>query len=152
MSFADFPELDLPEPTLSLELRAGQVFVQDILRKHWLVLTPEEWVRQHVVFWLLAQTGFPAGLLSVERLVTNRKRADVVGYNRSGAPLLLVECKAPGVRLNVSAARQALRYNQTLNARFVWVTNGKVHVVFAKDAESIEFKQISMLPTFAEML
>ncbi len=146
-----YPKLDLPEPELVLDKRNQGVYVSDLLRKQWLLLTPEEWVRQHVLQWLLVQSQFPATLLSIERQVNQRKRADVVGFNRDGKPLLLVECKAPGIAINAMTAQQALHYNQKLQAPFVWLTNGMQHVVMHWSANASAFLPLAMLPGFEEM-
>ena len=150
-----FPKLDLLLPDLVIEQdSSGGFWVLDILRRKKVKLTPEEWVRQHVLFWLIKQTGFPANLLSVERKVhtSSGNRADVIGYGKQGTPLLLVECKAPGEAISSITAMQAMKYNQHLNASFIWLTNGKTHAVL-KIREGVEQPErlSGGLPSFQEM-
>jgi hypothetical protein len=149
-----FPKLDLLLPDLVIEQDlAGGFWVLDILRRKKVKLTPEEWVRQHVLYWLLNQTGYPASLLSVERKVhaSSGNRADVIGYGKQGTPLLLVECKAPGELISSITAMQAMKYNQHLDASFIWLTNGKMHTVL-KVREGLEQPEaLPVLPSFQEM-
>jgi hypothetical protein len=98
-----------------------------LLRRRYLVLTPEEWVRQHVIHRLLSHYAYPAALMRIEGgLRVNRlaKRTDLVVYDRGGAPFLLLECKAPDVPLTRAVVEQALRYNLTLRAPYLAVSNG----------------------------
>ena len=146
-----FPKLDLLQPDLQIISEPGGLFVKDVLRKKLLLLTPEEWVRQHVLHWLISQTRFPVGLLSIERQANGRKRTDVLGYNQMGKALLLVECKSAEVPVSEDTARQAMLYNQTLNAPFVWLTNGLTHFVFHHQPGAGKYQQLPALPVFSEM-
>ncbi len=149
-----FPKLDLLRPDLVIEQDSkGGFWVMDILRRKKVKLTPEEWVRQHVLYWLQNQTGYPHSLLSVERKVhaSSGNRADVIGYGKDGTPLLLVECKAPGESISSITAMQAMKYNQHLNASFIWLTNGKTHVVLKVREESKKSEVLQGLPSFQEM-
>jgi hypothetical protein len=148
-----FPLLDLLRPPMQLRLNSDQnPEVADLLRKRWLVLSPEEWVRQHVLFWLLSKTGYPPELLSVERGIRQKKeRTDVVGYHRNGSALLLVECKEPRVQLDEKVLMQVMRYNHLLKARFIWLCNGISHQVLEMDAEGNFRGRHAMLPGFGEM-
>jgi Type I restriction enzyme R protein N terminus (HSDR_N) len=149
-----FPKLDLLLPDLKIENNFHKGFmVVDILRLKKVKLTPEEWVRQHVLYWLLEKSAFPASLLSVERKVhsSSGNRADVIGYGKSGTPLLLVECKAPGETISSITAIQAMKYNQYLKAPFIWLTNGKTHTVL-KFTEGFEKPDVlADLPSFHQM-
>ena len=146
-----FPELDLDPAPLQLELKYDQWFVLDLLRNRWLSLNPEEWVRQHVVFWMLNRLQIPQNLISVERKVGEKsgKRFDVLAYNQSGEPMLLVECKAFDVSLGMETLLQVTNYNQELNASFIWITNGLQHG-FLK-MENGKVQPIQRLPVFGEM-
>ena len=149
-----FPKLDLLRPDLVIEQDSnGGFWVMDILRRKKVKLTPEEWVRQHVLYWLQNQTGYPASLLSVERKVhiSSGNRADVIGYGKEGTPLLLVECKAPGEAISSITAMQAMKYNQHLNASFIWLTNGKAHTVLKIMDGTEQPSILSGLPSFQEM-
>ncbi len=149
-----FPALDLLRPPLQLRSNdVGLVEVFDLLRKKWIVLKPEEWVRQHIVYWLLQQSGYPAGLLSLERGLENSgMRTDVLGYNREGKPLLLVECKEPDVDISAETLTQAIKYNQLLKARFIWLSNGLRHQVLELDEKKQQYKKHAMLPHFNQMI
>jgi Type I restriction enzyme R protein N terminus (HSDR_N). len=104
----------------------GEVF--DLVRKKWVPLTPEEWVRQHVLHYLIFDKEYPRSLIAVERgfeLNGLKKRFDIVVFDRSGSPFLLIECKAPGEPLNVKALLQSLVYNLRLNVAYLWISNGE---------------------------
>jgi type I site-specific restriction endonuclease len=109
----------------------GQKQLFDGIRKKFVDLTPEEWVRQHVVSYLIHFKATPSSLISVEKqLVLNgtKRRTDVVVYNSALSPLLIIECKAPNVLLNQETVNQALGYNLVLNVPFVLLTNGLSHI------------------------
>lgn len=114
------------------------------------MLAPEEWVRQHVLHFLI-QKGYPAPLMSVERgLRVNRlqKRTDVVIYNREGRAFLLVECKAPEIQITENVLRQATIYNQTIQAQHIMLTNGLAHYCLSQDPCTQSFHFVSHLPDF----
>jgi hypothetical protein len=150
----NFPILDLIQPEMLLrETDEGALQVRDHLRRKWLVLSPEEWVRQHVVFWLLQQSGFPASLLSLEKGLpgSNTGRTDVLGFNRLGRPLLLVECKAAQVGISSATVIQAMAYNEVVGARFVWLSNGRQHKVLELNPDFSLKKEHAILPDFSRM-
>jgi hypothetical protein len=129
-----------------------QVF--DPVRRRWVALTPEEWVRQHFMNYLVHDLGCPASLIGVERsLVLNEqaKRADLVVHDLTGGPLALVECKAPSVRIDQRTFDQAARYNIIFRVRFLLVTNGLVHYCCRVDHEGGTVHFLDRLPSFAEM-
>lgn len=148
-----FPLLDLWKPPLEIRVDEKGYQVLDLIRKKWLRLSPEEWVRQHVLFWLIHHTGYPAPLLSIERKVQARSgnRADVVCYGKNGMPLLLVECKAPGELISQITAMQAMKYNRHLQATFIWLTNGKQHRVLQFSDMRKPPLELPILPGFIEM-
>lgn len=105
----------------------------DFIRKKWLVLTPEEWVRQHLLNYLVTEKQIPASSISVEKeLMLNdlKKRYDIVVYNRQLKPYLIVECKAPYIALDKPVVEQALRYNLTVKADLLMISNGISDLVF----------------------
>lgn len=105
----------------------GEKYIWDSLRQKWLLLTPEEWVRQHVIGWLVGVRGIPRLRISQEYPVNingQRQRADIVVIDESAKPHLLVECKAPEVAIDNEVVMQAMRYNAIVGARFVLLTNG----------------------------
>lgn len=122
--------LNLPDHGVKTKHTPEGVDIFDPVRRVWVVLTPEEWVRQHVLNYLVHDMGCPLSLVAVERkLLVNKltKRADLVVHDRSGRPVLLVECKAPGVKVDRSTFEQAARYNTVFKVPFLLMTNGLVH-------------------------
>lgn len=117
-----------------------QVF--DIVRKKFVELTPEEWVRQHVIHFLVNQKQYPLSLVGVEqqlKLNNTLKRTDIVVYNKTMSPILLVECKASTVPLTQQVVDQAMRYNIPLQVPYVLLTNGLRHICFRLRENGAEF-------------
>ena len=136
--------LDFPKANLRLKKRNDQVFVWCILRKKELLCTPEEWVRQHVIHYLIQEKGIPEGLIASEfNIVYNgrAKRADVVVFNKQMKPLLIVECKATTVPLSDASMFQIAQYNAELNVDYLFLTNGLNHIVcrLNKDKGDLDF-------------
>lgn len=132
-----------------------QQLIFDIIRKKNVVLTPEEWVRQHIVHYLINDYLFPKTLISVEKqLVLNElvKRTDIVLYNRLGLPQLIIECKAPEIRITQKTFDQIARYNLTLKVPFLWVTNGKTNIVCKVDLEKGKVVFLEQLPEISELV
>ena len=115
-----------------------------------MILTPEEWVRQHFVMFLSSAMGYPLSLMSVEKgleVNTLRKRTDIVVHDRSGIPWMIVECKAPEVPVSADALHQASGYHQKLQSRFIVVTNGIRHICCEFTGERFEFlKELPQYP------
>ena len=129
--------------------------IYDPLRKKQVKLTPEEEVRQGAIRWLNEVVGAPIGLMASEYGFTynrRRYRADIVVFDRSLAPLLLVECKAPEVTLNAKVIEQAVRYNRVLRVKFIMVTNGKTSYLCRRNPETGEYLFTAVVPTYEEML
>lgn len=123
--------LNLPTFDYVLKKEAGKVFILDIIRKKYLVLTPEEWVRQHFIHYLITDLHYPKALIKVEGGIRfNRlpKRSDIVVFSRDGNPWMVIECKAPGQKLSQRTLQQASVYNHSLQAKYLTVTNGMLHI------------------------
>lgn len=123
-------ELSLPAFDYKVKKQGETILIFDDIRKKYVVLTPEEWVRQHVVHYLIEVKNYPPALIAVEReidLYGLHRRFDIVVFNREGNPWLLIECKAPTIHLTRQVFDQAFRYNITLAAPYVAVTNGVKH-------------------------
>jgi len=136
------PPLDLPRFEYRLREAEGKRWIFDAIRKKFVVLTPEEWVRQHVVNYLTVHLNYPRTLLRIEGgLSYNQlaKRSDIVVYDRTGGPWMVVECKAPAVKLSQQVIHQAAAYNHTLKAKYVVVSNGVAHVVCALENGKVSF-------------
>jgi hypothetical protein len=123
-------KLNLPEFAYTVKKAEGKVWIFDVIRKKYLVLTPEEWVRQHFIHYMISDLYYPRSLIKVEGGLTYNqlaKRSDIVVFDRLGAPWMLVECKSPDLKINESVLRQASAYNHTLRAKYLTVTNGLTH-------------------------
>lgn len=121
-------QIKYPEPQFSIEERQGKHYIFDALRKTWLVLTEEEWVRQNFVQYLVTVLQYPATVIALEKeiLVNNlKKRFDVLVYDKNFKAWMLVECKSPEVPLNETVLQQVLRYSISVPAPFIVITNGK---------------------------
>lgn len=132
-----FPPLNLPPFEHRLREAEGKLWIFDSIRKKFLVLTPEEWVRQHVVNYLVTHLNYPKSLIKVEGGLTYNqlgKRSDIVVFDREGKPWLLVECKAPSVKLSESVIRQVVLYNSTIGAKHIAVSNGLAKVIGKMEA------------------
>ncbi len=148
------PKLNFPETVFRFkESKNGSKQIFDCIRKKFVDLTPEEWVRQNLVYYLVNHKQVPVSLMAVEKqLILNgtKRRTDIVVYNSSLAPIFIVECKAPNVELNQSTINQALGYNMVLNVPFVLLSNGMSHICFYfSNKEPVILKEI---PLFTEML
>lgn len=136
VKMSHFPKLNFPDYSFRLQSRDGADRVWDDIRKLWLVLTPEEWVRRHVINWLVAEQGVTPQMIVQEFPVNVQgqpQRADVVVFGRDGSPLLLVECKEPGIEISGEVYAQAVRYNAVIRARYMMITNGLRHYVYEGD-------------------
>ena len=146
--------LDLPPFDHKIKQKEANSFeIWDELRRKYVALTPEEWVRQHVAHYLLAHRGYPRGLLSLERghrYNQRQKRTDLVALGPTGAPLLLVECKRPTVAITPAVAQQAATYNQTLRAPLLLLSNGLKHYCWRVDFARNLNQRLADIPTYEE--
>ncbi|WP_294140723.1 type I restriction enzyme HsdR N-terminal domain-containing protein [uncultured Sanguibacteroides sp.] len=143
-------ELCLPSFDYKVKKQQGQTLIFDVVRKRYVVLTPEEWVRQHFIHFLVTYRGFPVRLIAVEKEVEVcglKQRFDLVCYDRQGKPYLIVECKAPTVPLSQVVFDQAFRYNLSVAARFVAITNG-CELYCGEMTEEREFRLLTDIPYF----
>ncbi|WP_397547458.1 type I restriction enzyme HsdR N-terminal domain-containing protein [Rhodothermus marinus] len=147
--------LNFPAYSFRLQRRGGQVYLLDPLRRRWVRLTPEEWVRQHLAQYLVQALKCPPSLVALEASFTDQgmgRRADLVVYDRAGRPLLLAECKAPTVPITQEVIEQAGRYNRVIGARYLLVTNGHTHYLWHIDPARRTMTPLTHWPTFAEMV
>jgi predicted type IV restriction endonuclease len=122
--------LNLPAFDYKLKKEAGKHYILDLIRRKYVALTPEEWVRQHFVHYLINDLKYPKSLFKVESgLKFNKlqKRSDILIHNRDGKAWMLVECKSPDIKLTQKAFNQIAVYNMTIGAQYLAVTNGMVH-------------------------
>ncbi len=120
--------LQFPEPDFSIRKINEQPQIFDPIRKSWVKLTPEEWVRQHIIVMMMQTLKYPHTYFSIEKEImvgSLKKRFDLLIYDATHNPWMLIECKASTVSLSESTASQLLRYQQVLQARHLVITNGK---------------------------
>lgn len=123
-------KLNIPEYSFKIITEDKLIRIFDVVRMKWVTLTPEEWVRQHILMYLIHEKAYPAGLIQVEaNLKVHRlsRRADIVIYSQTATPLMIIECKASKVKLTQSTLDQVARYNITLKVPFLLITNGLQH-------------------------
>ena len=142
--------LNLPPFDYKVKKMDGKPFIFDALRKKYLVLTPEEWVRQHFTHYMIGN-GYSKSLISHEKGLTYnqlKKRSDILVFQRDLTPFLLVECKAPHVPLNEKVLEQAAQYNFVIRAKYLAVTNGMKHLFFEINFDTHEVTHLETLPSF----
>jgi hypothetical protein len=125
--------INLPPFEYKVKEQNGKHYIFDIIRKKFVLLTPEEWVRQHFIHLLINQYQYPKSLFAVEtglKYNTLSKRTDIVILSRDGSPFLLVECKAPHIKVNATTIDQIARYHFTIQPQFLAITNGCDHYSF----------------------
>ena len=129
----------------------GRREVLDPVRKRWVALTPEEWVRQQTIRMLHDRYGYPLELMQVEGAITvngQTRRCDIVVFGTDGRPQLIVECKRPDVPINQKVCDQACRYNTVLQVPFLLLTNGRQQIIIKIDYQERSLQQLSDLPFF----
>ncbi len=144
-------KLNLPSYTFKLKSNENKTLIFDNLRKKHLVLTPEEWVRQHFVQFLVKEKNYPVSLIAVEKqLVINnlKKRTDIVIFSSDGTPNIIVECKAPKIKIAQDTFDQIARYNLKLNANYLIVTNGLQHYFCKLDKENKTYIFLKDIPSY----
>ncbi|RLD26891.1 MAG: restriction endonuclease subunit R [Bacteroidetes bacterium] len=144
-------ELNFPKFSFRFKNSENKISIFDEIRKKFVMLQPEEWVRQHCVQFLIQNKNYPKSLINVEKeLKVNdlRKRYDIVIYNPNGSICLIVECKSPKITINQNAFDQIARYNLTLNADYLMVTNGLNHYYCKMDFEAERFAFLHDLPSY----
>lgn len=146
-------QLNFPTFDVVTKEEEGKVLIFDIVRKKYIKLTPEEWVRQHLVHFLIYERGCPSGLIAVERGLTHnriKRRTDVVVYNRQLQPWLIAECKAPEVRITQDTFNQIARYNMALQVPLLLVTNGIYHFCCKIDYNLQDYSYLPDIPHFED--
>ena len=147
-------KLNLPEYDFSIRNIEGVIEIFDIIRKKNVVLTPEEWVRQNFIRYLIEEKSYPKSLLAIEKEIKVnklKKRCDIVVYNRQLKPILIVECKSFNVKINQQAFDQAARYNQSLNVKNLIITNGLSHYCCLIEENKETYTFIKDIPSFIDL-
>lgn len=147
--------LNLPTFPFKVIEKEGKKMIFDSFRKKYVALTPEEWVRQHFLAWLHFNKGYPAGLISVEiSLMYNKlqKRADAIIYGKAGQPLMMVECKAPEIKITQDVFDQIARYNFSFGVKYLAVTNGLEHFCCKKNGDTPQWTFLDEVPTYENLM
>ena len=148
------PKLNFPAVKLRASRRGERTLVWDDLRAMWLVLTPEEWVRRHLIAYLETGCGAARQRIVQEYPVAMNgapQRADVVVVDDAARPLVLCECKAPGIPIDRHVLAQAVRYNSVLGARWLVLTNGRSHYCYEHaDGQYLPLDRFPMIGAAAE--
>lgn len=146
--------LNLPAYKYRLEKRDGKLVIFDPIRKKFVVLTPEEWVRQHFIHFLSSSLGYTFGRMSVEtgnKYNQLQKRSDILFYDEHMAPLVIVECKAPSVKITQSAFDQISVYNKSIKAKLLIVTNGMAHYAWLLDVKNEKVSFLKEIPNLEKL-
>lgn len=129
-------KLNFPYYSFDITNDSGKLWIFDRIRKKKVVLTPEEWVRQHLVHFLIHERNCPKSLIRIEYSLhfnSMMRRADILVFSREGHHWMVAECKAPDVKLTEESAMQLARYNAVLRAEYILLTNGLSHYCFQTD-------------------
>lgn len=146
--------LNLPAYDFRIQQQGGKDMIYDAIRQKYVRLTPEEWVRQHFVQYLVQEQGVPRSLVAIEMGFTYQgmaRRADIVVYDRRGKPLLMVECKASTVEVEQAVFDQVARYNLVVQAPYLVVTNGLVHYCAKLDLAEHSYTFLESLPQYDDL-
>lgn len=142
-------QLNFPSYEFRIEHKEQDLKIYDGFRKKWVILTPEEWVRQHVLAFLVQTKNYAASLIAVERSLvfnTRRKRFDILVFDKQAKPFMLVECKAPEVALSAETLMQVCTYNTVFKVPFLFISNGLSHLLFSLN-EQEKYVSASEFPT-----
>ena len=144
-------DLNLPKYDFKVKSERGKKKIFDSVRKQFISLTPEEWVRQHFIHFLNQEKGFPLSLMGVEYPLQYNgmnKRADIICFQKEGKPMLLVECKSANVPISQKVFDQIARYNFHLRVPFLVVTNGLQHFCCEMNYEENSYRFLEEIPVF----
>lgn len=146
--------LNLPSVQFKIKREGNKQLLFDAIRRKWVVLTPEEWVRQHFIRFLIDCHGYPTALIGVEVPVavnSLKQRADIIVYNRHGKAMMIVECKASSVKLSNQVFDQVARYNLTFKVSYLIVTNGLQHIGAKLNHIAGSYEWLAQIPDFDTM-
>lgn len=147
-------ELNFPRYSFSIKRQGDKALIFDEFRKKWIVLTPEEWVRQHVLMYVFKEKGYPKSLISVEKLVNVnglKQRFDAVLFNNNARPIAIIECKSPSIKITEEVFYQALRYNAQIGAPYIVLTNGINTYCGNIDIINKKFSYIKEIPSYKNL-
>jgi type I site-specific restriction endonuclease len=148
-------ELNLPNYLFRIKLKDEKRIIFDVWRRRWILLTPEEWVRQNFARYLVEEKHFPSSRLGIEyslNLNQQKFRADIVVFGKDGQPLMIVECKAPEVKISQQVFDQIVRYNMKLQVKYLTVTNGINHYCCWFDKNNLTYSFLEAIPSSEDFL
>lgn len=149
-------ELNLPKYNMRISRdRNNNIKIFDSIRKKFVSLTPEEYVRQHFTNWLINYLHYPMGLIVNEvkiSLNSTIKRCDTIVYSNTGDPMMIIEYKAPHISINQNVFDQIVRYNMVLKTKYLVVSNGMQHYCCIIDYENNSYQFIPHIPTYEELI
>lgn len=146
--------LNLPDYEIKIKEKDGRPHIFDFLRRRFVALTPEEWVRQHFVHFLADHKGYPAGLIAneVELHIGGKKlRCDSIIYNKEAKPVMIVEYKAPTIPITQQVFDQITAYNMLLHVDYLTISNGMQHVCCKMDYGQHHYGFLKEIPAYAEL-
>ncbi|NLN74284.1 MAG: type I restriction enzyme HsdR N-terminal domain-containing protein [Bacteroidales bacterium] len=144
-------KLNFPSYQFRIEVVDNKEYIWDEFRKTMVRLTPEEWVRQHMLKWLNVEKKYPASIIGVEKkILVNKmdKRFDALVFDSNANPHIIIECKAPEVKLNSETFLQLANYNSVVKAPYLMITNGIEHYCAFVDFEKMKIKHVEDIPTY----
>ncbi|MDD4993840.1 MAG: type I restriction enzyme HsdR N-terminal domain-containing protein [Paludibacter sp.] len=147
-------QLNLPEYNFRIKKQDNKLLIFDSQRKRYVSLTPEEWVRQHFVRFLIETKGYPAALLAIEKQLNMngmKKRCDAILYNIDGNPVLIIELKAPNVPISQATFDQVAVYNAKLQVNFFMISNGIEHFCCKVNPETARYEYFPEIPNYNQL-
>jgi predicted type IV restriction endonuclease len=147
-------DLIFPPINPKIKTEDNRQYILDPVRKTWVVLTPEEWVRQHVVDFLISHRNYPLALMKTEAAHKSNvglRRTDIIVCDKTGKPVMIVECKAPVVKITQETLEQIANYNLTVKAEYLLVTNGLVLFGYKVNFDTGNTSQLSEIPNYCDM-
>lgn len=145
-------QLQFPTYDFRFKNSENKVRIFDVIRKKFVLLQPEEWVRQHLVHYLIHAKKYPKSLINVEKQLNvngQKKRYDIVVFNADASIAVLCECKAPEIKIDQTTFDQIARYNMSLKANYLMVTNGLQHFYCKMDFEEEKYRFLKDIPDFS---
>lgn len=151
----DLKQLNLPQYSFKINGKEDNEMILDPLRRKFVKLTPEEWVRQNFVQYLINEGKYPAGLLGIEvlfRLNKLKRRVDILVHNRLGEAIMIVECKSADVKIDEKVFEQIATYNMKFKVPYLVVTNGLHHYACKIDHQEMKFEYLLVIPLYEDLL
>ncbi|MCX6255697.1 MAG: type I restriction enzyme HsdR N-terminal domain-containing protein [Bacteroidia bacterium] len=148
-------QLNLPQYSFKISVKEGSEMILDPVRRKYVKLTPEEWVRQNFVQYLVNEGKYPVGLLGIEvmfRLNKLKRRVDILVHSRTGEPVMIVECKSPDIKIDDKVFDQIVCYNMGFKVPYIVVTNGIDHYACIIDHEQKKYEFLLVIPLYEDLL